>query len=42
MFPSSVARPMDSRMSTDSLSNQGFELLPRWEDAVKRYVEEMK
>lgn len=42
MFPSSVARPMDSRMSTDSLSNQGFELLPRWEDLVKRYFEEMK
>lgn len=42
MFPSTVARPMDSRMSTASLSENGFDLLPSWEDAVKRYVKEMK
>lgn len=42
MFPSTVARPMDSRMSTASLSTNGFDLLPSWEDAVKRYVKEMK
>ncbi len=41
-FPSTVERPMDSRMSTVSLKERGFELLPNWEDAVKRYVKEIK
>ncbi len=41
-YPSSVERPMDSRMSTTSLSENHFSLLPDWENAVKRYIKEKK
>lgn len=41
-FQDNVSRPMDSRMSTISLPENGFEPLPNWQDAVKRYIKEMK
>jgi len=35
-------RPANSRMSKDRLVEMGFERLPRWEDALGRYLEEIK
>lgn len=31
-------RPMNSRMSKDKLTENGFERLPSWEDALRRFV----
>lgn len=31
-------RPANSRMSKDKLSENGFERLPSWQDALKRYI----
>lgn len=41
-YPSSVERPMDSRMCMSAFSNNGFDLLPNWQDATKRYLKELK
>jgi len=41
-YPTPAKRPMNSRMSKESLTANGFELLPGWEDAVNRYNEELK
>ncbi len=35
-------RPMNSRMSKEKLTENGFERLPSWEDALKRYMAELK
>lgn len=35
-------RPRNSKLSKDLLSNQGFERLPSWQNAVDRYNEELK
>ena len=35
-------RPMNSRMSKEKLTENGFERLPSWEDALKRYIVELK
>ena len=35
-------RPMNSRMSKEKLTKNGFERLPSWEDALKRYIAELK
>lgn len=37
-YPAKVARPFNSRMSKDKLINAGFEMLPSWQDALKRYL----
>lgn len=34
-------RPMNSRMSKEKLTENGFERLPSWEDALKRYIAEL-
>ena len=34
-------RPRNSRKSTDKLKEAGFELLPTWQDATDRYVQEL-
>lgn len=34
-------RPMNSRMSKEKLTQNGFERLPSWEDALKRYIAEL-
>ena len=39
---SKAARPFNSRMSKDKLEACGFKRLPAWEDALKRYIEELK
>ncbi len=39
-YPTKAVRPKNSRMSKESLVNAGFNRLPLWQDAVKRYVAE--
>lgn len=34
-------RPMNSRMSKEKLTENGFERMPSWEDALKRYMAEL-
>ncbi|MCQ2795361.1 MAG: dTDP-4-dehydrorhamnose reductase [Bacilli bacterium] len=36
--PNQADRPLNSRMSKQSLLNSGFKLLPSWEDATNRYI----
>lgn len=38
-YKSKAKRPLNSRLSKKSLLDNGFSLLPNWEDAVKRYLE---
>lgn len=40
-FPVKARRPKNSRMSKDKLSEQGFERLPEWKDALSRYLYEL-
>ena len=40
-YPMKAKRPMNSRMSTDSLKDNGFKLLPDWKDALSRFVSEL-
>lgn len=37
-FTAKAKRPMNSRMSKAKLTENGFQLLPTWQDAVKRYI----
>ena len=37
-FPAKAKRPKNSRMSKEKLSQNGFERLPSWQDALKRYL----
>ncbi len=37
---SKAARPFNSRLNIDKLSEKGFTPLPDWKDAVRRYLEE--
>lgn len=37
-YPAKAARPFNSRMSKDKLINAGFEMLPSWQDALRRYL----
>ncbi|MEG1137043.1 MAG: dTDP-4-dehydrorhamnose reductase [Lachnospiraceae bacterium] len=38
-FPAKAKRPHNSRMSKEKLEIQGFNRLPSWQDALKRYLE---
>ena len=38
-YPTKAARPCNSRLSKQSLTAEGFSLLPSWQDALKRYFE---
>lgn len=38
MVPSQAKRPLNSRLSKESLVKAGFNKLPTWEDATKRYI----
>lgn len=40
-YPSKAVRPKNSRLSKISLDKAGFERLPAWQDALKRYVAEL-
>ena len=42
LVPNQTKRPLNSRMSKTSLDKAGFKRLPNWEDALKRYLEEIK
>lgn len=35
-------RPLNSRMSKEKLTENGFEKLPVWQDALKRYIKELQ
>lgn len=39
-YPTDARRPLNSRLSKASLDEAGFERLPCWQDALKRYMEE--
>lgn len=41
-YPAKAARPFNSRMSKDKLINAGFKMLPEWQDALDRYLKEIK
>ena len=41
-YPTVAKRPLNSRMSKRSLDLAGFQRLPSWQDALHRYVEELK
>ena len=41
-YPTKAMRPKNSRMSKQSLVNNGFEKLPSWKDALKRYLKEIE
>lgn len=38
-FPAKAERPHNSRMDKSKLTDNGFALLPTWQDALKRYLE---
>ena len=38
-YPAKAKRPTNSRMSKEKLTESGFEKLPAWQDALKRYLE---
>ena len=42
MFPVKAVRPKNSRMNQTELDKNGFERLPEWRDALKRYLMEIK
>ena len=37
-YGAKAKRPANSRMNQDKLTQMGFEKLPPWQDALKRYV----
>lgn len=41
LVPSQASRPLNSRMSKKSLDDNNFVRLPSWQDALKRYLEEL-
>ena len=41
-YPTKAVRPFNSRLSKKSLVDGGFDLLPRWEDALERYLIEIR
>lgn len=41
-YPTKAKRPSNSRMSKEKLTENGFEKLPTWQDAVKRYLQEIE
>lgn len=40
-YPTKAKRPYNSRLSKDCLDKAGFKRLPAWQDAVKRYLQEL-
>lgn len=41
-YPTRAKRPKNSRLSKQKLVKKGFNSLPQWKDAVKRYLDELK
>ena len=42
MFPAKAKRPKNSRMSKEKLDANGFHRLPTWQDALERYLSEIR
>ncbi len=40
-YPAKAKRPTNSRMSKEKLSDNGFDRLPSWQDALERYLQEL-
>lgn len=40
-YPSAARRPLNSRLSKRSLDEAGFKRLPRWDDALDRFLEQV-
>lgn len=40
-YPAKAKRPSNSRMSKDKLTENGFDRLPTWQDALQRYLKEL-
>ena len=38
-YPSKAKRPSNSRMNKNKLTENGFERLPAWQDALRRYID---
>lgn len=41
-FPTKAKRPANSRLDKSNLKSNGFNTLPHWNDALKRYIIELK
>jgi dTDP-4-dehydrorhamnose reductase len=41
-YPTRAVRPKNSRMSKQKLIDNGFEPLPKWQDALKHYLNELE
>ena len=41
-FPAKAARPSNSRLSKEKISENGFERLPAWQDALGRFLKEIE
>lgn len=41
-FPAKAVRPSNSRMSKEKLTENGFERLPSWQDALNRFLKEIE
>ena len=41
-FPAKAKRPSNSRMSKEKLTENGFERLPSWQNALERYLKALK
>lgn len=41
-YKTTAIRPLNSRISKRSLVDGGFQLLPRWQDALERYLKELR
>ena len=41
-FPVKAKRPSNSRLNKEKLTEKGFERLPSWQDALGRYLKELK
>ena len=42
LVPNQAKRPLNSRMSKESLDKAGFKRLPDWKDALNRYLKEIE
>jgi dTDP-4-dehydrorhamnose reductase len=42
LYPNQAARPLNSRLSKDVLANHNFKTLPKWQNALGRYLVETK
>ncbi|QAT50104.1 dTDP-4-dehydrorhamnose reductase [Caproiciproducens sp. NJN-50] len=42
LYPTKAKRPLNSRLSKKSIEKAGFHLLPAWQNALARYLKEIK